>query len=73
MRNFSPYIYIVLFLTLVSCGNDPLKVDVTDTPVKELTIDRLEQDVFKMDTSDIAGATKKLQANYNLLIALLWD
>lgn len=64
MRNFRPYIYFVLFLTLASCGNDPLKVDVSETPVKELSIDRLEQDVFKMDTSDIAGATKKLQAKY---------
>ena len=64
MRNFSAYIYIVLFLTLVSCGNDSLNVDVSDSTIQDITIDRLEQDIFKMDTNDIAGATKKLQVKY---------
>lgn len=64
MRNFRAYLYIVLFLTLVSCGNDPLNIDVSDSTVPDITINRLEQDVFTMDTNDVAGATKKLQAKY---------
>lgn len=64
MRNFSTYISIVLFLTIVGCGNERLDVDVSETVVPELTVKRLEQDIFKMDTTDIAKSTKELQAKY---------
>ena len=64
MRNFSTYISIVLFLTIVSCGNDRLDVDISESTVPEITVKRLEQDIFKMDTNDIALSTKQLQAKY---------
>jgi uncharacterized protein YjaZ len=41
-----------------------LDVDVSNVKVPELTINRLEQDVFNIDTDDINGATKKLEVKY---------
>lgn len=64
MRNFSTYIYIVLFLTIVGCGNERLDVDLSETSVPEITINRLEQDLFQMDTADIGKSTKQLQEKY---------
>lgn len=64
MRNFRTYIYFVLFLTIVGCGNERLDVDLSETNVPEITIKRLDQDLFKMDTIDIAKSTKELQAKY---------
>lgn len=64
MRNFGRYLSILLFLTIMGCGNERLDVDTSDTVVPEITINRLEQDIFKMDTNDIAKSTKELQAKY---------
>lgn len=64
MKNFRTYIYFVLFLFLSACGNDPLDVDVSDVSIPEITIDRLEQDLFKMDTLNIEASTEKLIAKY---------
>ncbi len=64
MRNFSRHISFVLFLTIVGCGNERLDVDLSETTVPEITINRLEQDLFQMDTTDIAKSTKQLQAKY---------
>ncbi|HEY0030682.1 MAG TPA: hypothetical protein VGC65_07985 [Bacteroidia bacterium] len=64
MKNSKSYIYFVFFLFLTSCGNDPLDVDVSDVSIKEITIDRLEQDLFGMDTTNIKPATEKLVAKY---------
>ena len=64
MRNFSRYISFVLFLTIAGCGNERLDVDLSETVVPEITINRLEQDLFQMDTTDIAKSTKKLQAKF---------
>ncbi|MBA3972128.1 MAG: hypothetical protein H0X46_08290 [Bacteroidetes bacterium] len=64
MRNRIPYIYLVLFLTLTGCGNDRLAIDTSDTSIPNLSIDRLEQDVFKMDTADIPASSKRLQNKY---------
>jgi hypothetical protein len=64
MRNFHTYIYFSVFLLLASCGNDRLDVDTSDVPVPELKINRLEQDLFNMDTTDVKGATEKLVKKY---------
>jgi hypothetical protein len=64
MRNLGTYISIVLFLTITSCGNERLDVDLSETSVPEISINRLEQDIFKMDTTDIAKTTQQLQAKY---------
>lgn len=64
MRNFGRYLSFLLFLTIVGCGNERLDVDTSDTTVPEISINRLEQDIFKMDTNDVAKSTKQLQAKY---------
>lgn len=64
MKNFLLFVFSTLVL-LISCNNDnPLKVDVSSVPVPQLTINRLEQDLFNMDTTHVPEETKKLQAKY---------
>lgn len=65
MKNFnwlSPLLLILSLLT--SCGSDRLDVNVSDVQTPEYTIQRLEQDLFQMDTLHIAEATKTLQHKY---------
>jgi hypothetical protein len=64
MKNFSAYISVILFLTLASCGSDRLDVNTSDSPIQDITILRLEQDIFNMDTNNIEMASKELQAKY---------
>lgn len=64
MKNRLLLVFSTLTLFISCTDSNPLKVDVSEVPVPELTINRLEQDVFNMDTTDIPGATKKLQAKY---------
>ncbi|MBL0328405.1 MAG: hypothetical protein IPP64_03060 [Bacteroidetes bacterium] len=64
MRNLGTYLSIVLFLTIAGCGNERLDVDLSETTVPEISMNRLEQDIFRMDTTDVAKATKQLQAKY---------
>lgn len=68
--------YVVLFLSFFvllasSCVGDKQKVstpaievEVDEITIPEITIDRLEQDVFGMDTLHVMTATKKLQSKY---------
>jgi len=65
MKNFLVFVFSTALL-FISCNNDnPLKkVDVSNVVVPDITINRLDQDIFNIDTLDIPGATKKLQAKY---------
>lgn len=65
MKNFPIFVFFTALL-FISCNDEnPLKkVDVSAIPVPDITIKRLDQDIFNIDTMDIAGATKKLQAKY---------
>ena len=60
-KHFAYFIIIVLFF---SCSGNNFKVDVSNVTIPDFTINRLEQDVFNMDTTDVLGATKKLQKKY---------
>jgi hypothetical protein len=64
MKNFLLFVFSTLILFISCNDNNPLKVDVSDVPVPPLTIKRLEQDLFNMDTTNVPEATKKLQAKY---------
>lgn len=64
MKNFPLFVFSTLILFISCNDNNPLKVDVSDVPVPQLTINRLEQDLFNMDTAHVQEATKKLQATY---------
>jgi hypothetical protein len=65
MKQTIVYFYLFFIgLFLLSCGNNKYEVEVTDIVVPDITINRLEQDVFTMDTTNIATATKKLEAKY---------
>jgi hypothetical protein len=59
--------FLFLFIAAVllgSCVQNPLKVDVSSVDIGALTINRLEQDLFKMDTSNIPAATEQLKNKY---------
>lgn len=63
MKNFLLFVFFSASL-FISCNNNPLKVDVSHVEIPQLTIHRLDQDVFGMDTTAIPSETKKLQATY---------
>jgi hypothetical protein len=64
MKKFVIYISVPLSLFISGCRNNPLDVDISKVSVPEVEINRLEQDVFKIDTADIKAATLKLEAKY---------
>ena len=64
MKNFSAYISVILLLTLASCGSDRLDVNTSDSSIQDITVLRLEQDIFKMDTNNIELASNQLRAKY---------
>ena len=64
MKNCLLFVFFTATL-FISCNNDnPLKVDVSHVEVPELKINRLDQDVFNIDTSAVPAETQKLQAKY---------
>lgn len=64
MKNLFILISTVVLLTFVSCGDDRKNIDVTEVKIPELTINRLEQDVFNMDLNHIESETERLQKKY---------
>lgn len=65
MKNFNYAALLLLFFTACSsCKHDPLNVDTSKVTIPELKINRLEQDLFQMDTTDIAAATARLKNKY---------
>lgn len=63
MKNFLVCVFSAMIL-LTSCNRNPLHVDVSHVAVPEIKINRLEQDLFNMDTTDVPASTKKLQDTY---------
>lgn len=64
MKNLSLIISLFFVLILTSCGNKPGRVDVDHIVVPQLSIDRLEQDLFAMDTVNIEASTKEMETKY---------
>lgn len=64
MKNYLFYLFAICLLFFSACGTDPMNVDVSNVQVPDITINRLEQDVFKMDTSNISASTKLLESKY---------
>lgn len=64
MKNYLFYLFAICLLFFSSCNTNPLAVDVSNVEIPELTINRLEQDIFKMDTSNMTASTKLLESKY---------
>lgn len=65
MKNFKWFSLSLVFLSLLtSCENDRLDINVDSVEIPDFTISRLEQDLFKMDTTHIKEETQKLQNKY---------
>ena len=57
--------YVSIFFLLFSCNTEPtMKVDVADVPVPQLTINRLEEDVFAIDTMHLKESVGKVHHKY---------
>ena len=65
MKNFKYAAALLLLAALISsCHHDPLDVDTSTVPPPEFRINRLEQDLFTMDTNNIPAATAALEKKY---------
>ncbi|MGZ4033351.1 MAG: gliding motility lipoprotein GldB [Bacteroidia bacterium] len=64
MKKFAIYISVFIALFISGCGSDRPDVDTSNISIPEVKINRLEQDVFKMDTANIKDATLKLEKKY---------
>lgn len=70
MKNFYRSAFLVVFVLFISsCKHDPLDADVSGVQIPEIKINRLEQDVFNLDTADIKNASEKLQLKYGKFYA----
>src|ERR1700758_4554931 len=54
----------VSIILLVSCNNNPLKIDVSGISIPPVKIDRLEKDMFSMPTDSINKYTPILEKKY---------
>ena len=64
MKNFIVYLFAALAVFLSSCSDNRLDIDVSNVTIPEVKINRLEQDIFKIDTADIKTSTEKLKIKY---------
>jgi gliding motility-associated lipoprotein GldB len=64
MKNYTVFLTLLSMVFLASCGGNRVDVDLSDVVVNEVNINRLEQDIFTMDTSNVLKATEKLQKKY---------
>lgn len=64
MNRFWGFILVVALSLTSSCGNSRKDVDVDHIDIPNVAIDRLEQDLFSIDTANIAAETKKLETKY---------
>jgi hypothetical protein len=65
MKNFNfRTLFLLLLVVLGSCNSDPLQIDVSSVSIPAFGIKRLDQDLFRLDTSDIKNETARLQTKY---------
>lgn len=64
MKQVLLYILFACSFFMVSCGGDPLDVDTSAIELKPVKIDRLEQDLFALDTSNVNSFTENMQKKY---------
>lgn len=64
MKNFIVYLLTVFAFFLSSCNGNRLEVDISNVKIPDVEINRLEQDVFNLDTANIKVSDKKLQSKY---------
>jgi hypothetical protein len=57
------FLFLILFMFL-GCKHNPLDVDVSNVSTTPLTINRLEQDLFKLDSTTINAKTSLYQKKY---------
>ncbi len=56
--------FILVIVVFFSCGRDTLNVDVSEVVIPEITINRMEQDIFNMDTNHLETSVLLLQKKY---------
>lgn len=59
------FLFISIAAVIYGCNNNnTLKVDVADVKIPKLTINRMEEDVFQLDTMHLKDAVEKLHRKY---------
>lgn len=65
MKNFNCAAFLLIAAALLtSCTHNRLDIDTDNITIPEVKINRLEQDLFQMDTGNITASTEKLRAKY---------
>lgn len=64
MKNLLTCLLIINVFIFSSCNRNPLDIDTSDINIPPIIIDRLEQDLFNIDTANIREETGKLQGKY---------
>lgn len=61
----APFIFFLFLIS--SCGSDPLDVDTTSVTVDPVKVQRLDEDFFKLDTSDLAKGMSDIRSKYGIM------
>lgn len=64
MKQVLLYILLASSFFMISCGGDPLDVDTSTIELQPIKIERLEQDLFAIDTSNVTSFTENMQKKY---------
>jgi len=62
---------LTLFIFLTSCSHSRLDVDVSKIAIPEITVNRLDQEMFRMTPENISAESKKLENKYGIFYAHL--
>jgi len=64
MKNSAVFILTIVVLFFSACGDNRIDVDVDHVEIPNVVINRLEQDLFTLDTTTIETSTKALEIKY---------
>lgn len=64
MKGLKFLVFFTIFLLATSCGNDSLKIDVSEVEIQPFEIKRMEQDVFALNPENISQKTLELEQEY---------
>src|SRR5688572_29505580 len=60
----SQAVILPLLLIVFSCNRNPLNVDVSDTEIEPLKVQRLDKDLFEVNGTNLSDKTRELKSKY---------
>ena len=64
IRLFTPLLLLIIFISMISCRRNHFKVDISKIKVN-ISIKRLEKDLFTINPSEIKNRIPDLEVKYN--------